>query len=393
MKNRYYSTKNFRVNLQDQEIRVVSKPGIPDWDRLSKIKRLLADNIQVNSDSRILLLGCGHGALGVFLARKTLSGNVILMDTSIVALNMAKTTLELNGINNAYTYTGVSIPPDSHGTFDVVVAVLPKGRNLDRRLLVEAYMGLKLGGKLYLAREKRQGVKSLISDAEALFGNVVTIDIRNKERVALFTKQSREMGDISWIKIPGIIPGSWNEFQATIQGYTFTLKTLPGIFSYNRIDDGTRLLLDHLEVSKDSVVLDIGCGYGIIGLVASRLGAQHTDLVDTDLFALESTLENVRVNNIKNVRVIPSDLVESVVNESYNLVVSNPPFHTGVSTNYDMARALIENTKYILAPGGKILLVANKFLRYDQNMKEIFGNAEVLYQSNRYHLIMSEFLQ
>ena len=95
MNNRYYSRKKFIVNLQDQEIEVVSKPGIPDWDRLSNKARLLADNAQVDSDSRILLLGCGHGALGVFLARKAFCGNVILMDTSIIALNIAKSTLEI----------------------------------------------------------------------------------------------------------------------------------------------------------------------------------------------------------------------------------------------------------------------------------------------------------
>jgi 16S rRNA (guanine1207-N2)-methyltransferase len=390
MRNRYYKNKKSVINLQGQKIEFISGPIIPDWKSLSSLARLLAKNVEIAPDSRVLMIGCGYGALGVFLAKKAFHGSVILTDTSIVSLNTAKITLKHNRIENASAYAGVSLPPEFNGTFDIVVVLPPKGRNLRRRLLLEAYKGLKRGGKLYLAGEKRQGVKSLIGDAEELFENAAIIDIRSRERVAVLIRRSQDMPEIPWLKIAGVLPGSWHKFQTEIRGHSFTIRSLPGVFSYDRIDDGTRLLLDHLEVVRDSTVLDIGCGYGIIGLMASKLGAGRVDLVDADLLALESARENTRKNNIKNIRIIPGDLIEPVAGEKYDLIVSNPPFHTGVSTNYDIARVLIEDAKSVLAPGGKILLVANAFLKYDRYMKDVFGNSRVVFQTDRYHLALSE---
>ena len=115
----------------------------------------------------------------------------------------------------------------------------------------------------------------------------------NESAVAI--KEQREPSNISWIKEDGISPGTWHEFQAGLRGESLCLRTLPGIFfSYDRIDEGTKLLLEKVDIFQGSNVLDVGCGYGIIGLLASRMGAPtHVDLVDIDLCSIVSARENI----------------------------------------------------------------------------------------------------
>lgn len=386
----YYETREFVVTLCGQAIRVVSKPGIPNWDTVTPANTLLADEVKLYPTSRILLLGCGHGALGVSLARQATHGEVVLMDTNYVATQMAKTTLRLNGIANARVSSDVSVLPAYSGAFDLVVMVLPRGAKLVRRLLVEAYSALRVGGSLYLAGGKQQGVKSGISNAKSLFGNVATLAYRKGERVAVATKETQEPHDVSWAKEPGISPRTWHEFRVTTHGDTLCLRTLPGIFSYDRIDDGTRLLLEALEIPRGSKVLDVGCGYGIIGLVASRIGAEHVDLVDIDLLAIASTRENIILNNVENTQAIPSDLMSSVADRRYDVVVANPPFHVGMATDYEVVRTLIVDAHNVLEPDGKLIIVSNKFLPYDRFVVNVFGNAQCSSETNRYRLIVSQ---
>ena len=136
-------------------------------------------------------------------------------------------------------------------------------------------------------------------------------------------------------------------------------------------------------------MLDVGCGYGIIGLLASRMGAAHVDLVDIDLLSIASARENTVLNDIRNAQVMPSDLLSAVTGRRYNLVVTNPPFHVGIATDYEVAHALIVQAKNVLEPDGRLIVIANKFLRYDRLMSTVFGNVNCLSETNRYHLLLS----
>jgi 16S rRNA (guanine1207-N2)-methyltransferase len=136
-------------------------------------------------------------------------------------------------------------------------------------------------------------------------------------------------------------------------------------------------------------VLDVGCGYGVIGLLASRMGAAQVDLVDIDLLAITSARENIVLNDVRNAQAIPSDLLSAVTGKQYNLVASNPPFHVGVRTDYEIAHALIAHAQDVLEPDGRLIIVANKFLRYDRLMSTVFGNVHCLSETNRYHVLVS----
>src|SRR5690348_1904753 len=97
----YYQTHSFSATLGGQALKIISKPGIPDWDSASPAYQLLADAAKPAADARMLLLGCGPGALGVALAWQAPAGSATMLDSSSIALAMAERTIEANGVINA----------------------------------------------------------------------------------------------------------------------------------------------------------------------------------------------------------------------------------------------------------------------------------------------------
>src|SRR5689334_10786848 len=167
----YYQTRTFSATLGGQVIKVISKPGIPDWDNVSHAQRLLADAVKPAADARMLLLGCGSGALGVVLARQAHAGSAALLDSSWIALTMAERTLNANNVTNARVRSAISMLPGQAGAFDIATIIVPNDRKLTRRWLVEAHAALAEGGELYIAGANDHGIRSAVGDTEALFGN------------------------------------------------------------------------------------------------------------------------------------------------------------------------------------------------------------------------------
>ena len=384
----YYQSGTFTTTLHGQTLRIVSKPGLPNWDRVTPATVLLAETIEAAPDAQILQLGCGHGALGAALARQVPGGHVALMDIDFIALTMAEQTLEANGAANAQVQPAISVLPDGAGAFDTVAMELPKGRKLARRWLVEAQAALKPGGTLYLAGANEQGIRPAIQDAAALFGEATVLRYKKGNRVARAVKVAPAASQPEWAGEAGIAPGTWREFEVGVRGYAFRLRSLPGVFAFDDdLDEGTCLLLDQLDVAPGESVLDVGCGYGIIGLVAARLGASHVDMVDVNLLAIASARENIAGNHVSNTEAFLSDAFSAVGNNRYDLIASNPPFHTGKSVDYAVAHAFIEHARSTLKPGGRLLLVANKFIRYDHLMRTTFDTVECLIETNKYHVL------
>jgi 16S rRNA G1207 methylase RsmC len=167
----YYQTRALSITCGGQAIKLISKPGMPDWDSVSPAQQLLGDTVKPAADARMLLLGSGSGALGVALARKAHAGSATLLDSSWIALAMAERTLTSNNVTNARVRFAISLLPEQAGAFDIATIVVPNDRKLTRRWLVEAHAALAEGGELYIAGANDHGIRSAIGDTEALFGN------------------------------------------------------------------------------------------------------------------------------------------------------------------------------------------------------------------------------
>jgi 16S rRNA (guanine1207-N2)-methyltransferase len=145
------------------------------------------------------------------------------------------------------------------------------------------------------------------------------------------------------------------EFSATLRGRRWTFRTASGVFARRGVDPGSRLLMDAMRVSRADRVLDLGCGYGPIGLAAAALASRGlVMLVDANERAAVLALANAARNKVANVRVVVADGA-SVVNEgSMDVVVTNPPVRAGRL----VVHAFIDGAWRALRPGGRFYLVA-----------------------------------
>jgi len=385
----YYRVQTFEVHVAGVPVAYCSKPGLADWQEVRPAEHLLAEHAELPPGGRLLLLGCRHGALAAALSRRLSPGEFRVTDTSSIALELCRRTLALAGLPEARVFSPLDPEEPSPAVVDTCLIQLPKGRDLARRWLLEAWRALRPGGLLFLAGANQEGIQTAIKDAAGLFGGAAVMGFKKGSRVARLQKPEAGASPVpTWAGEAGIAPGTWIEFRAQTPLGAFELRSLPGVFSHDRLDPGSELLLQALaRIPPAERVLDLGCGTGILGLAAARRGAGEVDLVDDNLLAVLCARENARWLGMERVRALPGDGVVPVEGQLYNLALSNPPFHAGKGVDYRAAQAFIAGARRVLAPGGRLVLVANRFIRYDRLLREVFESVEVLEENSRYHVL------
>ncbi|MFH0890106.1 MAG: methyltransferase [Candidatus Aenigmatarchaeota archaeon] len=174
---------------------------------------------------------------------------------------------------------------------------------------------------------------------------------------------------------------------ALINGATYKFATTSGIFSKDRVDKGTMLLVESVRINKGDKILDIGCGYGVIGIVFAKQ-ADSVIMTDVNERAVEFSKTNVKLNNLDNISVIESDLYENVKGAGFDKVVCNPPIRAGKNITIK----IIEGAKSHLAKGGKLFLVArtNQGAKsIAKRMREKFGNETDINRHSGYRVMLS----
>ncbi len=379
--------RKFSVQLSKEQIEFITHPGLPGWDLVSPSLNLLADYSSIGADNSVLLLGSHQAAVAASLSRKLTKAHFTISDINSTALEVAFRTVEANHTPSVSFLPDIDLPQDQYQTYQDVLLQLPKGRQLTRRWLVQAYNALATGGNLYIAGPNNGGIQSAIKDAHALFGSSQVLAYKKGNRVAKFIRKSSHAPEPDWAFAPGIAPHTWVEFMITLSNRVIPIHSLPGIFSYDHLDEGTEMLLSVVRIKPGTKVLDVGCGYGIIGLFAALDGAGSVHLTDNNLLAVAAARETLALNHITNSDVFAGDLFDPIVPNTYDLILTNPPFHTAHAVDYHIAHTMISQSFQVLNPGGQINLVANRFIRYDHLVKEIFGNVTALAESGKFHVL------
>ena len=160
-------------------------------------------------------------------------------------------------------------------------------------------------------------------------------------------------------------------YETIVLGQRFTFWTDRGVFCKDYLDFGTRLLLEHIPLAEvgDSL-LDIGCGYGPIGLVLGKLCDIPVDLVDVNKRALHLVRQNAKANRVLNARIYESDCYQNV-SSKYATIVTNPPIRAGKKVVYEMLFKAREHLK----ENGRLFLV----IRKDQGAKSLIFDLEKCY--------------
>jgi len=177
-------------------------------------------------------------------------------------------------------------------------------------------------------------------------------------------------------------------FTAELRGRPVSFRPTWGLFSPRDIDEGRRLLLDHLEVRPADRAFDLGCGYGPLGIaIAREATAGHCLMVDKDFVAVDYAQRNAELNGIRNAEAMLSDGFRHVGDRRFDLVVSNLPAKTTKEHYY----LFFHEACLRLAPGGRCYVVVISGLRQfiARAFREVFGNHEKVKQGRNYSVALA----
>ena len=161
-----------------------------------------------------------------------------------------------------------------------------------------------------------------------------------------------------------------------------------GVFSKDHIDFGSRLLLEtYLKHKKDiKSVLDVGCGYGFIGISIAKVTGSYVELIDVNNRAIHLTEKNIKKNGI-NGKVYLSNVYENV-SDKYDLIITNPPIRAGKKVYYD----ILMNAKEHMMPNGELWFVIRKEQGAKSTLKDMakYYELEVVEKSKGFYIILAK---
>ena len=152
------------------------------------------------------------------------------------------------------------------------------------------------------------------------------------------------------------------------------LETDPENFSPGKIDQGTLAMLSQIDFSPDDRVLDLGCGYGPVGILASKLiGPERVVMCDISEKAVEMARKNAIYNGVPQVKIVHSDAFSQIEDTGFSLILSNPPYHA----DFSVPKTFIEKGFNRLKIGGKMVMVTKRKEWYKNKMISIFGGVTI----------------
>ncbi len=173
-----------------------------------------------------------------------------------------------------------------------------------------------------------------------------------------------------------------------IRGVTVEFEVAPGIFSYEEVDKGTKLLIEYAEIPDEGVVLDIGCGYGAIGITIAKVNPRlRVYMVDINKEAVKLAKRNAKRNRVEDrVVVLHGDLYEPVKGLKFRAIYTNPPLAAGMDT----VLRIIEEAPQHLEKGGTLQIVIRKGAEtVKKAMERTFGNVTKLVSKWGYRVFLS----
>lgn len=245
---------------------------------------------------------------------------------------------------------------DTQQKFDLLLIYIPKAKHEIEYLLANLTPHLKENADIILVGEKKCGIKSVSGLLTPYSESSNAIDSARHCSViyAQLSKPVAPFVQASWIK----------DYQLNVNDISLTIRSLPGVFSFGELDKGSELLLNHLPEELKGNGLDFGCGAGVLSCYLLKKHSELSlDLIDVNAYALASAKLTLEKNALE-ANVFASD-VFSNVDKEYDLLLSNPPFHSGQKTNYEASETFINQSINFLNKKGKLTIVANKFLRYE----------------------------
>lgn len=288
---------------------------------------------------------------------------------------------QLVGQFGHFVHFATVLDPAFCQSVDAGIYYWPKNKLEAQFQLTNILSLLPTGTPLFIVGENRSGVRAVekwLPDK----GRLTKVD--TARRCSLYYFQAAAPFDF-------VLADWWQSYPLTVRDETLLIKALPGVFSQQHLDEGSRLLIDALGDNPHWVqgkTLDIGTGAGVLSIVLAKLNpAAMLTLTDVSAAALASSQASLAVNQLQG-QIMASD-VFSEINDRYDLIVSNPPFHEGKTISYSAAQKLVTEAKNHLKAQGKLVIVANSFLPYGEILKQVYPNYQIIRQTTKFKVYLA----
>ena len=171
-----------------------------------------------------------------------------------------------------------------------------------------------------------------------------------------------------------------------IKGVPLTFETDAKLFSPNAIDRGTMAMLNAIEFPTGGKVLDLGCGYGVVGILAAKqIGAGNVIMTDVSGTAVACATQNAAANDVPGITAVQSDGFRNLDMSGFSMILSNPPYHT----DFGVAKHFIEKGFNRLVIGGQFVMVTKRRDWYRNKLAAIFGGVRVT-ENDGYFVFIAE---
>lgn len=327
------------------------------------------------NDSRVLIVNDNFGALAIALSsfQPTLWTDSLLAEEGLIQ-NFTNNELSTKNITiNSSIETPV-------GEYDFVLIKIPKSLALLEDQLIRIKPLISSTTKIVAAGMAKSIHTSTLKLFEKYIGPTKTSLAKKKARL-IFCKSDE---NIQAVKSP--YPQKY-----ILENTNFTIINHANVFSRESLDIGTRFFLQHIPISaKYKTIVDLGCGNGVVGLIAAEKNPQAKILfLDASYMAVESakqTFESASINNVK-AQFKVNDCLTGLEENSIDLILNNPPFHQDNAVGDEVAWKMFQQSKLVLKKGGELFVIGNRHLAYHIKLKKIFDNCEVVANNKKFVIL------
>lgn len=271
----------------------------------------------------------------------------------------------------------------------LAIIYLPREKPFRDYLLSRGIDTLTPDGKIWLVGENRAGIKSAAKQLAKISASGAS-KLDSARHCSLLETQLNNDTQTTQKSLLQAKAGFSLEFNQ--KNWHFT--TLPGVFSYARLDPASLMLLQSLEEQPVAGhILDFACGSGVLGICASSLQTDiQLDFLDVSAMALASTEINLKQSGLKATTtcLLASDAY-SAVQCRYNAIISNPPFHRDTRQTLEVSEALIQQAPLHLKAKGELRIVANRHLPYLPLFQQTFQQVKTLASDRYFHVIQGKY--
>ncbi len=371
---------------------LVNNPSLRAWDAADELllNTLHEQALLEASQTRLLIINDSFGALSVSLNEYSPHNWSDSYQSHLAVTH----NLTSNELSNLTTYVPSTQEPD--GKFDVVLIKIPKTIALLEYQLITLKPHISADTTIIAAGMVKHIHTSTLKLFEKILGTTTTSLAKKKARLVFSSFDKTDKTNDNKPTTPPYPKSFYNK------EIDMTLSNHANVFAKDKLDIGARFMLEQFkQLPASKHIVDLGCGNGVLGLVAKRqLPDSHVTFIDESYMAIDSAKENYKtIIGDKQADFLLSDTLSNLkddqhdndnVDDNIDLILCNPPFHQQHTMGDYLAWEMFKQSLQYLTSGGSLWVVSNRHLGYHVKLKKLFGNCKTLASNKKFVVLVAK---